>query len=368
MRKRIQVLAVALAGGMLLSACGGGSESSAADGETTKLKFVIAAAVLGAKEEVAVLAVADEMGYFEEEGLEVTSANVDGSVAAIQAVASGSGDITAAEAGSILAGAEKNVGVSAVGGLVQNWPWSIATLPGSGVSSAADLKGKKIGVISLASGSAPFARAFVEAEGLDPDKDVELLPVGVGAQAKAALEGGQVDVLALYSQAYAVLEAGGTTLEYLDNPDVFDGIRSITFAASDDAVAKDPEVYEKFLRASYKAMLFSAVNPEAAMRLGYEKFPQILAGGSAESKLDADVLSLTAWLETATPAQGEAADFTDWGATSDDNWSKTQAYTERAGQIKGEIDLQKAWNPDLLEAANDFDSAAVVKQATDWKP
>ena len=73
-------------------------------------------------------------------------------------------------------------------------------------------------MISLASGSAPYARAYVKAAGLDPAKDVELLPVGVGAQAAAALNGGKVDVLALYTQAYAVIENSGTTLEVPRQP------------------------------------------------------------------------------------------------------------------------------------------------------
>ena len=59
--------------------------------------------MIGPKEEVAVYAVAKELGYFDEEKLTVETINTDGSVAALQAVASGSGDLTAADTGSILA-------------------------------------------------------------------------------------------------------------------------------------------------------------------------------------------------------------------------------------------------------------------------
>jgi NitT/TauT family transport system substrate-binding protein len=214
MRSGLRLIAGTLAAALLLTACGddGGSPSSSsgADAEPANLTFAIASAVIGPKEEVAVYAVAKELGYFSEEKLTVDTINTDGSVAALQAVASGSGDVTAADTGSILGAVSKNVPVKAVGGLVQNWPWVIATKTDSTYTRPADFKGKKIGVISLASGSAPYARAFVKAGGLDPAKDVELLPVGVGAQAATALNGGQVDALALYTQAYAVIENAGT--------------------------------------------------------------------------------------------------------------------------------------------------------------
>ena len=142
MRKTLRLTAAAMAGALLLAGCGSddeaGSSSENASGggdsgssSPAELTFVIASAVTSPKEEVAVVAVGQEMGYFEEENLTVDTVNADGSVAAVQAVAGGNGDITPADAGSILAGIQGNVPVKAVGGLVQNWPWQIATQPGS---------------------------------------------------------------------------------------------------------------------------------------------------------------------------------------------------------------------------------------------
>ena len=261
---------------------------------------------------------------------------------------------------------EKNIPVKAIGGLVQNWPWVMAVKPGNAVNGPDDLRGKKIGVISLASGSAPFARAYVAAAGLNPESDVELLPVGVGAQAATALNNGDVDMLALYTQAYAVIENAGTALEYLENPDVFTGIRSLTFAVSSRTLEEQKDVYTRFLRASYKAMLFSAENPEAAMQIGYKVFPQILAGSTPAERLEADVRSLKAWLATSTPATGTPAEFGDWGAISADEWAKTQAYTLEAGQITGEVDLGDVWDDSLLAGANEFDKAAVLEEASGY--
>lgn len=371
---RMGAAALAVATLSVLTACGGDegtAASPAADGGKPaqgKITFAIASAVIGPKEEVATYAVAKDQGFYEEQNLEVETINTDGSVAAIQAVASGSADITAADAGSILAAIEKGVPVKAVGGLVQNWPWVMAVKPGSGIKNGADLKGKKIGVISLASGSAPYARAYVHEAGLDPEKDVELLPVGVGAQAAGAFNSGEVDALALYTQAYTTIELSGTGFEYLPNPDMFQGIRSITFVVRKDTLDQKKDELTRYLRAGYQGMLFASVNPEAATRIGYKVFPQILAGKSAEERVANDTKVLGAWMKTATPKSGEPETFADWGAISEQEWDKTAAYTIGAGQITKKPVMADVWEPGLLPGANTFDSAAVVAKAKAYAP
>ncbi|WP_413114557.1 ABC transporter substrate-binding protein [Streptomyces sp. CY1] len=348
-----------------LSACADGPSSSSEGGSGVRatLQLAVPSAVIAPKEEVATHAVGDAEGYLAEEKLKVEVINTDGSVAAVQAVASGSADIAPADAGAILAAREKGVPVKVIGGLVRNWPWRMAVRPGSEVRSPADLKGKKIGVISLASGSAIYARAYASDAGLDAAKDIDLLPVGVGAQALAALEDGRVDVLALYTQAYTTIENTGTELRYLDNSDAFDGIRSLTYTVTEKTLKEKKEVLTRYLRASYKALLFSAVNPEAAMRDGYQTFPKLLTGKKADDRIADDTRTLEAWIKTAVPATGEPENFEDWGAISDVEWDKTVAYTRTAGQITKDVPLPELWDGSLLGGANDFDPAAVIAKA-----
>lgn len=364
---RLGVSAVALTALAGLSACGGdpatSSSSKGKSGGEASIEVAVASAIIGPKEEVATYAVGKAEGYFSEEKLNVDVISTDGSVAAVQAVASGSADIAPADAGAILAAREKGVPVVAIGGLVQNWPWRMAVEPDSDIKTPADLKGKKVGVISLASGSAIYARAYAQDAGLDPEKDIELLPVGVGAQALGALEAGKVDVLALYTQAYTTIENTGTEFRYLENSDVFEGIRSLTFAVTENTFKSKKDVLARYLRASYKSLLFSAVNPEAAMRDGYEVFPQLLTGKKADDRVTGDSKNLDAWIKTAIPATGEPESFKNWGAISDDAWNKTVAYTKASGQITKDVELSDVWDDSLLKEANDFDAAAVIDKA-----
>ncbi|WP_314172279.1 ABC transporter substrate-binding protein [Streptomyces winkii] len=361
---RIGAGAVALLAMSALAACGGGSSgSSSAPGKKATVDLAIASAVIGPKEEVATYAVAKKEGFLGEEKLNVKTSNADGSVASVQAVASGSADITPADASAVLAAREKGVPVVAVGGLVQNWPWRIATKPDGKVQSPEDLKGKKIGVISLASGSAPYARAFAEDAGLDPEKDVDLIPVGVGSQALSALDSGKVDALALYTQAYTTLELSGKKFHYLPNGERFKGIQSLTYAVREDTLREKRDVITRFLRASYKGLLFSAVNPEAAMRDGYGVFPAILSGKSAKERVKDDSKILDTWVKTAVPAEGEPESFKDWGAISGGAWNKTADYMKASGTIKKSPDFKSLWDDSLLKDANDFDAAAVISKA-----
>ncbi|TDD39033.1 ABC transporter substrate-binding protein [Actinomadura sp. KC06] len=363
-RTSAAALAVSTAAALALTACGGDSGGDSGN----EITVAFAGAVNAPKEDVATYAVAKEQGFLDKEKLKVKTINADGSSAAIQAVTSRSADITAADVGSILAAKEKGVPIKAIGGLVQNWPWRIAVKPDSPIKSGTDLKGKKIGVISLASGSAPYARAFAKDAGLDGQKDIDLLPVGIGTPAASALNTGKVDALALYTAPYAAIENSGTKLRYLPNSAAFQGIRSLTFAAREDTIKKKKDALTRYLRSAYQGILFSSVQPKGAMQIGFKTFPAMLSGQSAEQRLTGDTRVLQSFLDSATPAQGEPESFTNWGAISDAEWTKTMAYTRAAGQITEDIPISDAWDPSLLPAANQFDGAQVISKAKAYGP
>lgn len=364
--KLLPLIAVSLSSVLVLAACSSAqpeTDAAPSDRPITELTVSTTSATFGLKEDVAVYAAGIQLGYYEEEGIKLNMVSSDGSGAAIQAVASGSADVSTPDAGSILTSVQNNLPVMAIGGLVQNWPWRIAVPAGSPITSGDDLKGKRIGVISLASGSAPYARAFAEGNGLNAETDVTLLPVGLGAQAAGALTNGDVDALALFTTAYVSIEQSGMKFDYLDNPSSMDGLRSLTFITSNSSLAADKELYERFLRASYKALVFSANNPEAAVRMGYAQYPQL----AQADDIKLDVATLVDWIGLAIPKDDtDLGAITNWGEIPAGDWTATQKFSISAGQIDAELDLKKVWDSSLLTAANDFDGAAVVKQAKEY--
>ncbi len=379
-KKRSRSRAAALLVGIALvtAACGGGDDSSAPapapapaptdqapaapEVEPAEITLIIASAVALPKEEVAIYAVPEALGFFEEEQLTVSIEFADGGTAATQAVASGSGDITASGLNIGFSAAERGIPIKSVGGLVINWPWRFATLPDSSLTDCSGLQGSTIGIISLASGSYPYARAFVSECGLDPDADVNYVPTGIGAPAYAALESGQVDALALYTAAYAAIENTGIEFGYLENPEFFDPLVSISWLAGTELIENRPDVLERFLRAAYKGLLYSNANPEKAVLLGYEVLPGLLQGETPDARLALDVNSLATWLASTAPA-GPVESWTSLGYFSTEQLFASMSLALTSGNISVAFPPEQAYDDSLLDAANDFDFAEIVALA-----
>jgi len=333
------------------------------------LKIAVASATIQANNDVAINGVAKGMGYFKQENITAENILTAGSTAAVQAVASGQADITAADLGAVLAAVEQGVSLKVIGGLVSVWPWRIAVLPNSPIASGKDLKGKKIGIISLASGSFPYAKAVVEGADL-AISDAEYIPVGLGAPAANALTSGQVDALALYTAVYAQIESAGTPLKYLKNPTTFDGVRSISWTVNSDFAKNRPQVLERFLRATTKALTFSATEPTKAMYVGYEQYPTLLAGSTKAERIAPDTKALTAWLESAGVSKtGTTTGWPKlWGDIPTQDWLRTQSFATAAGQIKRAITIADVWLPTFLKEANNFDRKAIIAEAKKYRP
>lgn len=383
---RIRRIAIGLSAvALLVAGCGGAEEEAApapapapaadeaeeqpeeAPVEPASLIYVGSAAVPGSTQ-IALWAVPSEMGFFEEEGLTVSLETADGSSAALQVVASGSADVTNSEVVSTVSAVAQGVPVTSFAGIVVNYPWRIGVLEGSSVQSAEDLRGKKVGIISLASGSNPFARAWMSENGLDPDSDVELIPVGGGPAALAAIESGEVDALAHYTELYATFANLGSPFRFLPNPALFDPQFSIALTSSSDLFESQPDVLARYGRALFKGVLFSAVNPEAAMRIGYKYFPEKLPeSGDPNERVAQDANALKAWLESATPREGEPSSWR-FGDIPADRWVATQEFAITAGSLAEAIDPDLVWNGSLIDEINDFDREAVIALAESFDP
>jgi ABC-type nitrate/sulfonate/bicarbonate transport systems, periplasmic components len=336
--------------------------------EKADLVYVGAAAVAGSTQ-IGMWAVPDKLGFFEEEGLSVTQELADGSTAAIQVVASGSADYTNGGVVSVMSAVNTGVPVSAYGVIAQNYPWQMAVLEGSDIKTPADLKGKTVGIISLASESNAFAKAWLKENGIDPASDVTLVPVGAGAPALAALENGDIDAIALYWEMYAALENGGAAFSYFENPALFDEMPSIALTASNDAINSDSDVLERAARAIYKGLLFAWANPEAAVRIGYEYYPEKLPeSGDPDDNIEADTRTFAAWIKSVMPQDGSPLEWGDFGAIDPEVLAGVQDFAIASGNLEQEVDLSKVWTDKYIEGINDFDRQEILDLAESWTP
>lgn len=367
MSRRTTLTALLSAAALMLAACGSDEPPSAADGtELTPVTYITTATLPGSTQ-IALYAVPLQMGYFEEEGLDVTLETANGSTAALQVISTGGALATNAEVASTMAAVEQGLDVKTFGSINTSFPWRIGVPADSDISTPADLRGTKIGIISLASGSNLYTRSFLAENGIDPDSDVELIPVGTGSQAKAALDSGQVDSLAFYAELFAQLEQSGSEFRYLEQPALFDDMPSIAFTAQGSTLeGEDRDLLVRYARAAYKGLMFSAINPAAAAEMGIETFPQILGSG-ADQKTPADIeFLLKAWMTTSTPQSGDPEEWGPWGVLDETALQNAGEYALSTGQVAAVPPLSDYFDGSLIEEINDFDREALIKQATEY--
>lgn len=142
------------------------------------------------------LAVAQQRGYFRDAGLEVGIADFPGGAKSLQAVVGGSADYAAGAFEHVLNMQARGQGLEAVV-LMARYPGMVLALPagqGAQYHSAADLKGRKVGVTAPGSSTHMFLNHVLGQAGLAAS-DVAVIGVGAGASAVAAMRRGDIDAL-----------------------------------------------------------------------------------------------------------------------------------------------------------------------------
>jgi NitT/TauT family transport system substrate-binding protein len=320
------------------------------------LTLALARNVITPGEELFTYAVPKQMGWFKREGLSVNLITANGSTAALQAVASGSADIAYASSLNIAAAIDKGVPVKAFAGLTVQWPYYIGVPPGSAIRKVADLKGKRVGVISLASASYADLKANLKIAGLT-EADVTVLPVGAGARAAAALKNDQVDAIDSYSDSFTVMKQNGVDLTLLPRPAQMAKLFSVTMVTSAAALKNDPERLVRFARAAYQGIVFTQLHPEAALKLSFAEFPGLAgsadpAGKDAKNTLEAMKIALGDSIPAGNPDPKAWGNWLDIDAS---RWEALLAFAFETDQTEKRLTPAQVWDGSLMQRIFDFD-------------
>jgi NitT/TauT family transport system substrate-binding protein len=167
------------------------------------------------------LTVAEQKGYFKDEGLDVEIVDFAGGARALQAVVGGSADV--------VSGAfEHNINMQAKGqfmrafvlqGRAPQIVLAVSTKTMPNYASVADLKGKKIGVTAPGSSTNIMANYVLAKNGLKP-ADVSFVGVGASQGAVAALRSGQIDAISNLDPVMTILARGNDIKIVSDTRDV----------------------------------------------------------------------------------------------------------------------------------------------------
>lgn len=144
---------------------------------------------------------------------------------------------------------------------------TIVTLEGSGINSAADLKGKTIGVTALSSSTHIAALRALSYEGLSGD-DVEFIVYDADS-IQQALKNGAVDAIGLgdYKAAIMVRDEGAKIIFDTSKDERLKDENCCVFYASNKAIERKPATLAKIATAIQKASIWIAANPELSAQI-----------------------------------------------------------------------------------------------------
>jgi len=211
----------------------------------------------------------------------------------------------------------------------------------------------------------PFAKALVASVGIDPEKDVKILAVGVGAPGRLALQQKTVDCLALWDTLQASIENSGMQLRRLDSP-LIQEMLGQTLATRDDQVTENAAMLVGFARGIAKATVFGLANPEAAVRIHWKMYPETKPQTGDEAKAMKDALNVF----NARFSLQRVDNRSDprFGVGSPAQWEKLKSIFKEYKFIEGTVPAADLYTAALIDQINKFDRAAIVAQAKAYKP
>ncbi|MCX8004909.1 MAG: ABC transporter substrate-binding protein, partial [Burkholderiaceae bacterium] len=156
------------------------------------------------------LTIAEQLKYFEAEGLEAEIVDFAGGAKALQAVVGGSADVVSGAFEHTLNMQAKGQPMRAfvLQGRAPQIVLAVNTRTMPNFKSIADLKGKKIGVTAPGSSTNIMANFVLAKAGLKPS-DVSYIGVGAASGAVAAVRAGQIDAISNLDPVITILARAG---------------------------------------------------------------------------------------------------------------------------------------------------------------
>ena len=205
--------------------------------------------------------VAQHRGFFKDEGLDADIV-VMGAAPSIAALSNGDIDFTLLT-GTVIRAAIRGLPVRLVAGLMTSSPHVLLARPE--IKSIKDLSGKKVGLAGFGDATQVLARIILARNGVDPDKEVQFVPLGPDSGRFAGLQQKLADaVVTSPPWDFEGKKSGFNVLarayEYLNYPLSGVGLNAKSIQQNRDQV-------KRTTRALIKSSLFIRDNREEAVKI-----------------------------------------------------------------------------------------------------
>ncbi len=303
-------------------------------GSDTQLKPVTIGLTYVANIQFAPFYAAAQLGYYKDEGLDVTFRHHGASEDEFGALVSGTEDVIFAGGDEMLQARSHGVDIVYVAQVFNQYPVALVVPANSDIKTAADLKGHSVGVPGAYGATYIGLLALLKQAGLS-EKDVDIQSIGYTQV--PALMGKKVDAVMGYvnNEPIQFQKAGFDvrTIPVGDSqPLVSNGL-----GAMQKEIDANPDIIKRVIDATLKGVDFVSTHPDEAVNLSKKYVPDLKDSQSAADALQ--VLNATIPLFKTNGTMGQ----TDPAA-----WQSMEQFLESKGQLEKPVDASKAYSNDYL--------------------
>lgn len=279
---------------------------------------------------------AANQGYYAEEGLNVSMVYVsEGGFGVIKQIAAGKGEFGYAGGDTLMVARSKDIPVVAVYQAGHSSPWSIIAKKGAGINELTDIEGKTMAIQGPENPLHLAAKALLKKVGVDYN-NVTYVPVG-GTGIVPALVGDKADAVTGNELYRLILEQQGVDFNIWYPRDYGVDFVCHVILVSEDTLKNDPELVEKFVRATAKGLEYAITHPEETVD-GYIKNFNPSGNKEMEIELWQDYIS-----EVVQPDKYSLGQF------NRSQWQTTQDIIYDLGAMDKKVDLDKAYTAEFME-------------------
>ena len=280
--------------------------------------------------------IAQEKGYFEEQGLDVEIRHAS-SGEHLQLLMSGDVDFTTADAASVLKRrSDPGLPIVAFALFGQRGQQGFLALKDSGIATPNDWEGRTFGYkVSIP----PDYLAIVESQQVDRG---EVQEVRVGFDPRVLTEG-QVDLLAVFkSNEPDTVRRMGFDVTLWDPADFGVPSLGLTYITREEFANSDPDKVERFLKATMKALEYAEANRDEAVEIVLKFAPE-------EDPAHQRYMLDTELADAVSPLTDERG----LGQMSPEQWQALYDHLTAHEALPKPFDYNEAFNADFLDAIYD---------------
>ena len=297
--------------------------------------------------------VAQELGFFEAEGLDVNFLASATTIPYVAFLSNGDADLVMLDSAQVFQAVNAGQPVSVIYEVMQFAPEGIAVKADSPIQGLADLKGKTVGLASDRDQITTIVS--LDTVGLSID-DVSTVVVGdQGPILAKSMIDGTIDAYAGGSNDLSAIEANGAQIRNITPAEVSQNPGNSIVIWGERKAELDDRV-KRFLRAWSMANMAAVLDIKTVASIMNKTVPEQWENAPIGMKLMENATYKTNLRRTKYFGEPQA-----------DVWSKVQAPYIKLGEIDGPLDPATFIDSSFIEAANDFTTDQVKAALAKWK-